>query len=80
MESSCGEFLLNSVFCRFHLFQPQSGIYELRIGQNRHVGELHQPNIESSKDDSLSKKLSVEDFYLSLGCLLKAVIPTHIRC
>lgn len=59
---SCGEFLLNGVFCRYHPFQPQSGIYELRIGQNRHVGELHQPNIESNKDDSLSKKLSVPDF------------------
>lgn len=26
------EFLLNEVFCRYHLFQPQSGIYELRTG------------------------------------------------
>ena len=45
-------------FAVFICFSPNLG-YELRIGQNRHVGELHQPNIESNKDDSLSKKLSV---------------------
>ena len=48
--SSCGEFLLNGVFCPYHLFQPQPGIYKLWGQVKTDMLELHQPNIKSNKD------------------------------